>query len=415
MSNTRKRGHGRVDTPSPATERVTAPPRQRKGFVVDDPPPPPEREELAAAVADERTAKRAASKLWAPHTDPETVPPGYRIRGVSTLRDADGHVMLSWQKTTREPDDPYETARAISEGLADGGALTSIPVIDAPERANEELLSVYPLGDPHIGLYCWAQECGESFDLDVAVRQYLAVAGLLFKRAPVGSPALIIELGDFYHADDPQYRTSSGRHVVDVDTRYGKVIPTGFGIMTTLIEAALVQHSHVTVWCLRGNHDDRTTLTLRAYLQGRYESNPRVTIDTTPGKFHYLEHGKALIGATHGDGLKGRRGRTLHEIMTIDQRQAWGRTTHAKWYVGHVHHESVDEVGGCVVETYRSLVPKDAWHHASGYRSGRDTRLEIVHAEHGWVERHIVPITEIQAAMEHDAAADRILARAVRS
>ena len=372
----------------------------------EKPTPAPDPAALAAA-ADKRASldKRSASRAWAPHLDADAVPPGYRVRGVSVLRDADGHVKLSWHKTTKEPDDPYETARQIAEGLADGGGLRELPPIAPPDRRCDDLLSVFPLGDPHIGLYCWAEECGESFDLQTAIDQYLAVASILFKRAPVGSDALIIELGDFYHADDPLYRTSSGKNVVDVDTRYGKVIPAGFDIMATLIDAALQQHDTVRVWALRGNHDDRTTLALRGYLQGRYHGNNRVVLDSTPGKFHFHEFGANLIGATHGDGLKGKRARTLHEIMTLDQRPAWGRTKHAKWYVGHVHHESVEETGGCIVETYRTLAPKDAWHTASGYRSGRDTRLEVVHREHGWIERHIVPISEIQVAMNEARAA----------
>jgi hypothetical protein len=368
-------------------------------------PTPPQPTTAASEPDAMREAKRSASTQWPPHLDRDIVPPGYRVRGVSVLRDADGHVKLSWHKTTKEADDPYETARQIAEGLADGGGLRELPAIAPPDRRCDDLLSVYPLGDPHIGLYCWAEECGESFDLQKAIDQYLAVASILFKRAPVGSDALIIELGDFYHADDPQYRTSSGKNVVDVDTRYGKVIPAGFDIMATLVDAALQQHDTVRVWALRGNHDDRTTLALRGYLQGRYQGNKRVILDATPGKFHYLEFGSNLIGATHGDGLKGKRSRTLHEIMTIDQRAAWGRTRNAKWYVGHVHHESVDTVGTCVVETYPTLAPKDAWHAASGYRSNRDTRLEVVHREHGWVERHIVSITEIQAVMAAQAAA----------
>ncbi|MBK6920538.1 MAG: metallophosphoesterase [Deltaproteobacteria bacterium] len=392
--STRSRGFGPIAPPivTPPAEPLAAPARNQPGHGrVENPKPEQDRESISAAARD-------AARNLTPHLE-DSVPPGFRIKGMSVLRDADGHVRLSWAKTTREADDPYETARMISEGLADGGGLKTLPPITPPDRECDDLLSVYPLGDPHIGLYCWAEECGESFDLQTAIDQYLAVASILFRRAPVGSDALLIDLGDFYHADDPQYRTSSGRHVVDVDTRYGKVIPAGFDIMATLVDAALQQHRRVHVWCLRGNHDDKTTLALRGYLQGRYANNPRVVLDATPGKFHYLEFGANLLGATHGDSLKGKRGRTLHEIMTTDQRAAWGRTRHAKWFVGHVHHESTSEVGDCRVETYRTLAPKDAWHAASGYRSGRDTRLEIFHREHGESERHILSIGEIQAAM----------------
>lgn len=353
-------------------------------------------EKLAARR--DREAKRAAAVVWGPHLDPDIVPPGFRVRGVSVLRDADGHVKLSWHKTTKEPDDPYETARAVAEGLVAGG-LGALPELPPPAVSNDELLSVYPLGDPHIGLYTWAAECGESFDLDIAERQYLAVASRLLPRAPVGSDALIIDLGDFFHADDPANRTSSGRNTVDVDTRYERVITTGIRIMRTLVDAALVQHRTVRLWCLRGNHDDRSTLTLREAMRGIYCNNPRVIVDATPGKFHYHEFGASLLGGVHGDGLKGRRGRTLLECVVTDQREAWGRTKHAKMYVGHVHHSSVEEHAGLLVETYRTLAPKDSWHTATGYRSGRDTRLDIWHRDYGLQGTVVVGVDEIKAAM----------------
>jgi len=345
-------------------------------------------------------ARVAAKRSWAPHLDPEGPPSGYVPRGTSILRDGDGNVRLVWSKTTRDAD-PYELGEQVAAGLVAGG-LEAIPELPPPSVLCEDLLSVYPLGDPHIGLYTWAAECGESFDLDIAERQYLAVASRLLPRAPLGSDALLIDLGDFFHADDPQYRTSSGRNTVDVDSRYERVVTVGIRIMATLIRAALVQHRHVTLWCLRGNHDDRSTLTLREAMRGLFASNPRVTIDATPGKHHAMVFGQSLIVASHGDTLRGKRGRTLHEIVTTDYRKEWGATTHARGYVGHVHHESVVEVGGMTTETFRTLAPKDAWHHAQGYRSGRDVRLDVWHREHGLHTRHIASMSEIQQAMEVD-------------
>ncbi len=357
-------------------------------------------------TVDTAATRRAAQVTWDPHMDPVAVPPGYRVRGVSILRDADGRAMLSWHKTTRDADDPQETARLIGEAMASGG-LQPLPVIEPPPVSNDELLAVYPLGDPHIGLYCWAAECGESFDLDIAERQYLAAAAALFPRAPLGSDALLINLGDFFHADDPTYRTSSGRNTVDVDTRYERVIMTGIRIMQSLIDTALVQHRNVHVWCLRGNHDDRSALLLREAIRGRYCNNPRVIVDATPSKFHYHEFGKNLLGAVHGDGLKGKRSRTILEVVVNDQREAWGRTKHGKVYVGHIHNSTKEEPAGLEVETYRTLAPKDAWHTATGYRSGRDIRLDLWHRDYGPRGTLIAGMDEIKAMMDIMAAQEK--------
>lgn len=385
----RRSDAGSIPIPS-ASEGPSLPARE---------PDPPR---LTTAIAPDSAAMIAAheraKKAWAPHLDPDVVPPGYRVRGTSILRDGDGNVRLVWHKTTNDGIDPFELGEKIAAGLASGG-LVPCDTIEPPEVVCDDLLACYPIGDPHVGMYAWRDECGESFDLDIAVRQYLAATQLLLQRAPEGSDALLIELGDFFHADDPQYRTSSGNHTVDVDTRYERVVMTGIEIMRTMVDAMLTKHRNVELWCVRGNHDDRSTLTLRESLRGYYANNPRVSIDTTPGKFHFREWGANLIGATHGDTIKGKRSRTLLEVFTADQRAAWGRTKHARALVGHVHHDSVETVGALTVQTFPTLAPKDAWHTAKGYRSGRDTRLQIWHREHGLRSEQIITISEIHALM----------------
>lgn len=388
------------DPPKPSKSKNVALPKQTKAPALPERAPDPPRPSTSAgpdlnAVI---TARARAKTAWAPHLDPDAVPPGYRVRGTSILRDADGNIRLVWHKTTHDGPDPFELGEKIAAGLNAGG-LVPLDLIEPPAVACDDLLSCYPLGDPHIGMYSWKDECGESFDLDIAIRQYLAATQLLLQRAPEGSDALLVELGDFFHADDPEYKTSSGRHTVDVDTRYERVVMTGIEIMRTMVDAMLTRHRNVELWCVRGNHDDRSTLTLREAMRGYYANNPRVSVDATPGKFHFKEWHANLIGATHGDTLKGKRARTLLEVFTSDQRQAWGRTRHARALVGHVHHDSVDSHGALTVQTFPTLAPKDAWHTAKGYRSTRDTRLQIWHREHGMRREEIVTISEIHALM----------------
>jgi hypothetical protein len=365
-----------------------------------------QRLELERQAAEARAARLAehqrARTEWQPHMDLDKVPAGYAPRGVTIKTDGEGNVQQVYYKTGRDKQSAYDVASEVAAGLVAGG-LQTLPELPPPTETVDDLLTVYPLGDPHIGLYCWAKECGHDFDLNIAEKQYLAVASRLFSRTPKGSDALIIELGDFFHADDPLYRTSSGKNTVDVDTRYVNVIAVGIRIMATLVNAALERHRNVTLWCVRGNHDDRSTITLREAIRGIFMNNPRVTVDSTPGKHHGLEFGKNLILASHGDSLKGKRDKTMHEIATSDYRREWGRTDHGYAYVGHVHHESKGEVGGFVTETFRTLAPKDAWHAAQGYRSGRDVRADVWHRDYGRSTTHIVSIAEIEEAMR-DAA-----------
>ena len=102
--------------------------------------------------------------------------------------------------------------------------------------------------------------------------------------------------------------------------------------------------------------------------------------------------GNVLLGSTHGDKVKGP---DLLPVMATDVARDWGDTTHRYWYVGHVHHQDIKEYRGGVVEYFRTLAARDAWHAGQGYRAGRDMRL-IVH--HKQAFRHFEHILDQKAS-----------------
>jgi hypothetical protein len=85
-------------------------------------------------------------------------------------------------------------------------------------------------------------------------------------------------------------------------------------------------------------------------------------------------------------------------IMAADEPEKWGETKHRYWYVGHVHHQDVKEYRGGVVEYFRTLAARDAWHAGQGYRAGRDMRLIVHHREFGEIERHRADIGMLEPA-----------------
>jgi hypothetical protein len=172
--------------------------------------------------------------------------------------------------------------------------------------------------------------------------------------------------------------------------------------MCRLVDRALQRHRTVKVVNAVGNHDDHTSVVLSICLAHHYAANPRVAIDTSPAKVHYHRFGRCLIGVTHGDTIKAAQ---LGPIMATDKAEDWGATVHRYWYTGHVHHDSAKEFPGVIVETFRTLAPRDAWHAGQGYRSGQDMRLDVVHAQHGRTNRHIVGIEQVRAAIAAGRAA----------
>ena len=59
-------------------------------------------------------------------------------------------------------------------------------------------------------------------------------------------------------------------------------------------------------------------------------------------------------------------------------------------FFGHIHHDTVTEYQRTRLESLRTLAKSDAWHRGKGYRSMRDTRAVIYHADGGEAERYTV-------------------------
>ncbi len=325
--------------------------------------------------------------------DVAIAPPGFSIRGESTLYGADGEVRAKWVKTKADESEKYKALLDAMASIADKWTGLAEP-IPAPSVSNDDILCVYPLGDPHIGLLSWKPETGNDFDLKIAERNLCTAIDHLVTMAPPAKRALVISLGDMFHADSKAATTTAGTSV-DVDGRWAKVLGIGIRVGRYLIDRTLEKHERVDAIIESGNHDWHTSAMLAICLSQFYENEPRVTIDTSPAKFHYYRFGKVLIGTTHGDTVKLDK---LGGVMACDKPHDWGETLHRYWYTGHIHHDTVRELPGCTVESFRTLAPGDAWHMGQGYRSGRDMKLDVLHREHGRINRHIVGINQIVEA-----------------
>lgn len=324
----------------------------------------------------------------------DQIPDGHTIAGVSTLVSGDGHTLAQWVKTKKE----YETREQILERLirdlpaqvpAREGRIPSPPGV-----VSDDLLGVYPMGDPHIGMLSWAPETGESFDLSKAQRIMCDAMRDLVLRGPRTKRALVVNLGDFFHSDSQDNKTARSGNPLDVDGRWQKVLQVGLEIMVYMIDQALAHHETVTVINEIGNHDDHSAVFLSVALNAYYAKEPRVTIDMSPSRFHWFRFGKNLIGVTHGHNQK--HG-DLESIMASERSEDWGSTLHRFWYCGHIHHTVKKELRGCVIESFRTLAARDAWAANVGYRAGRDMNRITLHREFGETGRDTVNAAYLQA------------------
>lgn len=336
--------------------------------------------------------KRESQKDPQLHT--AAAPTGYCLKGVSTLVDGEGNVRAQWIKTYSDKLDPSEFLEAFKLAVEETPPRTKtlIPPKGKPEEYVADLLTVYPMGDPHFGMLSWRGETGEDFDLKIAERLLVQAVDKLVSLAPKSEKALIVNLGDFFHSDNQDNKTARSGHSLDVDSRWAKVLRLGIAAMVRCIDRTLEKHQTVRVINAIGNHDDHSSVMLAICLDHHYRDNVRVEIDVTPSQFHWYEFGLNLIGVHHGHTTKAQN---LPGLMAADQPEAWGRTQFRYWLCGHVHHESKKEYAGAVVETFRTLAAKDAWHHGQGYRAGRSMVADVYHAKRGRILRHEVGVEQL--------------------
>lgn len=335
-----------------------------------------------------RRAKAWALKGFSPkHHMTRAVPDPFFVKGTSQLyRRGEAEPVLEWVKTAVDPDKMREAMIAACEAMT-----AELPKVSpAPDAGATlpHLMAVYPIGDAHIGMRAWGAETqGDSWDMATAERVQCGAMAALVETAPAADSAVIINLGDWFHADNMSGMTERSGHVMDLDGRYAKMISVGIKVMRQCITSALGKHRHVRVINVIGNHDDTGALWLSVALRHTYENEPRVLIDDSPSAFHYFEHGACLVGCHHGHNCRADK---LPGVMAADQSKAWGRTEHRYWYLGHVHHQSVKEFAGVTVESFNTLAAKDAYAAFGGYRARQNMKCIILHDQHGEVARHTV-------------------------
>ena len=358
-----------------------------------------------------RLKTHAARKGYQPHGPITPVAEGYAVKGTSSLIGADGEVKLRWVKTDRDQADRMQCLfEAMKDAFAPLPPVVYVPQATAPwcGLAMEDLLLCIPIGDPHLGMYSWALETGNDFDLQIAERLMCSAVEALVDQAPPAHTCLLINLGDFFHSDNMQNQTMRSKHHLDVDGRWPKVLHVGMRVMRHMIDCALRKFKHVDVINAIGNHDDHSSVFLTVALDMFYEDNPRVTVGRPPGKrsakdlegppppvpFSYYPFGDVLIGVTHGDKVKNTKDLAL--AMAAGVPDLWGAAKHRVWHCGHVHHFSAKDVPGVTVYTHRTLAGKDAYASEHAYFAPRGLGAILYHKVEGRVAEHYVSVDRIE-------------------
>lgn len=358
---------------------------------VDPLPPDMELVRISTTTGPEGEIRGQSTTVRPPRPEPREIPEGMALQRISTYTGADGSVgqwVIAQAQGRSKEQILEELLRDLPEKIPVREGCIPAPTVDV-----EDILAVYPLGDPHIGMLAWGRETlDDDYDLDIAGRLLRSAIDDLAMSTPRAKQALIVNLGDFFHSDSDEKRTLRSKNTLDVDSRWAKILRVGLDTMTHLIDRCLEAHELVRVINEIGNHDDQSAIMLGIALDRHYSQEPRVSIDLSPAHYHYHRFGRCLIGTTHYL----RKSADLESIMAHDCAGDWSETEHRYWLVGHVHHAKKDETRNCLVESFRTLSPRDAWAAGAGYRAGRDMCRISLHREHGEISRSTVPVSALR-------------------
>lgn len=325
----------------------------------------------------------AARKGYSPdHDMTKTVPDGYMVRGVSSLYDKDGKLAAQWVKSSINEERQAEIMRAALEAFSE--QIPRAAPVPPPVRTLDQLCNCYVITDFHLSMLSHHEETGDDWDIKIAERTLLAWFSQAIAQAPDSETAVFAQLSDLLHADGIEPLTPASKHVLDVDTRFYKVVRTVIRLLRQIIDMLLSKHKKLHIVMADANHDPVSQIWLREWIAVLYENEPRITVDRSPSPYNAFEFGKVALFFHHGHK---RKVANVADVFAGQFREIYGRTKHAYAHMGHLHSVDIKENNLMVVEQHRTLAARDAYAARGGWLSGRDAKVITYHREFGEVSR----------------------------
>jgi len=308
--------------------------------------------------------------------------PSRMIGKVTTQVNASGDIERHWIRHHDAGQSIEETVAHIQK-LFDGFEPIRVTV-PAPAYHDDDLLTLYPIADAHMGMMAWGKETGENYNLDIASKRIIDWLGQCVAASPASGKAIILDVGDLTHGDDQTNQTPQSKHNLDMDTRHFKTIEATIITMAAAVELALAKHAEVVVRILPGNHNPNSYLAIMFALHERYRDEPRVKVQKIPGELFVHQFGKVLLSAHHGDKAKAER---LVMFLADQYPELWGATRHRFLFTGHRHHSLIGDIGGVKVEQLRAVTAKDAYAVSHAYSARAELQAICYHRERGEIQR----------------------------
>lgn len=327
-----------------------------------------------------RIKRRAARAGYAPGHFVNGVAPGYAMGKVTVQRGADGAIERTWERQSPDAEKALEALREVVASMA--GEVLPVAPVAAPAASLAHLLTLYTFTDYHVGMLAWHREGGADWDTQIAEVTGTKAMQALVESAPASGTAIVNVQGDFLHWDGLQAITPTHGHVLDADSRFGKVVDVAIRLIRQLVAQALTKHEKVILLIAEGNHDLASSLWLRKLFGALYEIEPRVTVHDEELPYYAIRHGRVMLGFHHGHM---RKNDDLPSLFAAQFRRMWGECDKVAIHTGHRHHREIKEHPGAEVIQHPTLAARDAYAARGGWIAERRMSAITYHKDWGEV------------------------------
>lgn len=312
------------------------------------------------------------------------VPDGHKVKGVSTFYDEDGKPVRQWVKSQTDEQRQFEILVERLEAAQEG--LKPFKPVAVPKAADDDLLTLLTITDFHLGMYAYEAETGDDWDMRIARDVFLNSVSDMIKASPKSGTGVLCQLGDFLHWDGILSVTPQSGHILDADTRYGKLVEMAMSVMTEAVKMMLRKFERVVVISAEGNHDISGSIWLRKHIKHLFADEPRLEVIDNDFPYYAHLHGETMLAFHHGHKVKLAN---LHKLFASEPRfrEMWGSATTTYIHTGHYHHERVVEDGGAIAEMHPTLSGRDAYAARGGWVSRRGAKAITYHKTEGEVAR----------------------------
>lgn len=311
----------------------------------------------------------------------------------STLRSADGAVVMEWEKTSLDREAEERARAAAFDALA--AKLPRLALSEKPLQTSDKLCTVYTLTDAHIGMLAWHREGGADWDLTIAEQTIVGCFAEAIRGTPQSGTAVLNQLGDLLHYDGLSAVTPTSGHILDADGRFTKMVEVAVRVLRRVIDMLLAKHERVHLVLAEGNHDMASSVWLRTMFKALYEKEPRITVDDSALPYYVYRHGETLL-AFHHSHLK--KNAQLPLLIAAQFAREWGVTTRRYIHTGNLHHVEEKEHCGATVIQHPTLAARDAYAARGGWFADRAMSAITYHDKFGQVGRVTVCPEMLEAA-----------------